>query len=173
MAVGDARLVTIIQRITNRSSIEFRAADADGCVVLRWRLRTENAQWPFVSSLSWRVSTGYGAETECYRARVSLQCSVPGQGPPVDARTSSWLLACHCLWCRLAATGATWARLARLGCIAGCSAHGSVAPGDNFTDRDRVSRCHHQDRSVTRGPTTRPALSSPAYTPRPSCLARR
>lgn len=40
--------------------------------------------------------------------------------------------------------------------------NGSVAPGDNFIDRDRFSRYHHQYCSVTKGPTTRPALSSPA-----------
>lgn len=37
------------------------------CVALRWRLKTENAQWPFVSSpfLAGRYGH-YGAETECY-----------------------------------------------------------------------------------------------------------
>jgi hypothetical protein len=73
------------------------------CAALRWRLKTEKAQWPFVS---WPRSAGKydGAETKTSEYTVHNGLLTR----PGDARTSSWHLACPCLCCRLGLGGVTW-----------------------------------------------------------------
>lgn len=63
------------------------------CVALRWRLKTEEPQWPFVS---WPCLAGRydGAETECYCALHSYLEKTLHTGPIEQAgRRSDQLLA--------------------------------------------------------------------------------
>lgn len=119
--------------------------------------------------LSWRVST---AVTELKRSVTVLY--VPAwRRPGLDYQPGRealgpalgfWLVIVSGAGL-IEVAGVTWLKVGQIvlsGCVARCSAHGSVAPDDNFIDRDRFPHCYQQHRSVTKGPTTRPALSSPA-----------